>query len=236
MTEHGDPDGADAVAGDEVNYTGVVVGGDIVVHVTDPEGPGYTVEGNIYGTVSPPVCGNSLVEWGEECDDGNAIDGDGCSPACTLDGSSQVVINEIAWMGTTVSSSDEWIELYNAGNLAHGLAGWTLTAADGTPNIILSGFIPAGGYMLLERTDDGSVPGIAADLIYTGALGNTFEKLRLKDSGSAVVDETPDGTSWAAGDNTDRATMYRLDPDTNTWMTGTTSYSVGKGTPKAANY
>ena len=29
-----------------------------------------------------------------------------------------VVINEIAWMGTTLSTSDEWIELYNRGTEA----------------------------------------------------------------------------------------------------------------------
>ncbi len=31
------------------------------------------------------VCGNSIIESGEQCDDGNLIDGDGCSSACTLD-------------------------------------------------------------------------------------------------------------------------------------------------------
>jgi cysteine-rich repeat protein len=30
------------------------------------------------------VCGDSIVEWGEECDDGNTIDDDGCSSACLL--------------------------------------------------------------------------------------------------------------------------------------------------------
>jgi cysteine-rich repeat protein len=178
-----------------------------------------------------PCCGNGIVEWGEECDDG-----DGCSSTCTLEGSSQVVINEVAWMGTTTYFGDEWIELYNAGDLAQDLTGWSLVATDGTPSITLSGTIPAGGYLLLERTDDDSVPGTTADIIYTGALSNTFEKLRLKDSSGAVVDETPDGTSWAAGDNPTKATMYRIDSDTGTWGTSTASYSVGKGTPRAANY
>jgi len=33
-----------------------------------------------------PVCGNGLQETGEQCDDGNTIDGDGCHSDCTLEG------------------------------------------------------------------------------------------------------------------------------------------------------
>ena len=36
-----------------------------------------------------------------------------------------VVISEIAWMGTTASSNDEWIELYNNTSSAIDFAGWT---------------------------------------------------------------------------------------------------------------
>src|SRR5438552_2368638 len=32
-----------------------------------------------------PECGNGLSEVGEQCDDGNAIDGDGCDSACLLE-------------------------------------------------------------------------------------------------------------------------------------------------------
>ena len=34
----------------------------------------------------PAVCGNGVVEGGEECDDGNLVDGDGCDASCSLDG------------------------------------------------------------------------------------------------------------------------------------------------------
>jgi len=227
MTQYGDREG--------VNYTGVVVGGDIVVIVTDPSGTGYTVEGKAYGTALPPLCGNRIVEGFEECDDGNTASGDGCSSNCTLEGSGKPVISEVAWMGTTTSASDEWIELYNAGNLAQDLTGWILATSDGTPSIALSGTIPAGGFILLERTDDSTVPEVTADKIYTGALENTFEKLMLKNSTGAVIDQTPDGTSWAAGDGTSKATMYRVDTNTSNWATSTASYSGGRGTPRAAN-
>jgi len=34
-----------------------------------------------------PVCGNGMQEVGEQCDDGNLVDGDGCSSHCTLENS-----------------------------------------------------------------------------------------------------------------------------------------------------
>jgi hypothetical protein len=80
-----------------------------------------------------------------------------------------VVVSEITWMGTTTSYNDEWIELYNNTASIIDLTGWTLDAADDTPAITLTGSIPAGGHFLLERTDDTTVPGVDADLIYSPA-------------------------------------------------------------------
>ena len=33
----------------------------------------------------PPVCGNGILEPGEQCDDGNLVNGDGCSSTCTIE-------------------------------------------------------------------------------------------------------------------------------------------------------
>jgi len=121
-----------------------------------------------------------------------------------------VVLNEIAWMGTTpTSANDEWIELFNNTGAPIDMTGWTLTSADGTPSITLSGTIPAGGYFLLERTSDATVPGVTADQIYTGALGNTGEILELRDDGGGLHDNVD---AWYAGNNTTKATMQRVDP------------------------
>lgn len=40
------------------------------------------VDGLCGGRGGAGICGNGLVEEGEQCDDGNILDGDGCSPAC----------------------------------------------------------------------------------------------------------------------------------------------------------
>ena len=122
-----------------------------------------------------------------------------------------VVISELAWMGTTASHTDEWIELYNNTGTDIDLTGWTLHATDGTPSIALAGTIPAGGHFLLERTDDNSVPGATADQTYTGALGNDGEELFLTDSTSALIDEVDCLDKWCSGHSRGRVPMVRVD-------------------------
>jgi len=36
-------------------------------------------------TPAPTACGNGILETGEQCDDGNAVSGDGCSAACSYE-------------------------------------------------------------------------------------------------------------------------------------------------------
>ena len=119
----------------------------------------------------------------------------------------EVLITEIAWMGTTSSTTDdEWIELYNSGAEAVDLSLWTIEADDGTPHISLGGAIGGSSFFILERTDDTTLPNIIAGLIYAGALENGGEKLYLKNNG--VIVQTIDGsTGWPAGDNTTKDTM-----------------------------
>jgi 5-methylthioadenosine/S-adenosylhomocysteine deaminase len=139
-----------------------------------------------------------------------------------------VVINEIAWMGSAADANDEWIELHNTTGAPINLTGWTLVATDGTPSITLSGTVPAGGYFLLERTDDGSVPGVTADQIYTGALGNAGEILALRDATTTLQDSVD---AWYAGNNATKATMQRVDPNLpGTLASNWTNGPVG-GTP-----
>lgn len=118
----------------------------------------------------------------------------------------EVLVTEVAWMGTAASANDEWIELHNDGSGDVNLSGWTLSAADGTPSINLSGTLGAGEYGLLERTDDTSYPAISALMIFTGALGNEGESLTLKNGGTTVQTLNFSG-GWPAGDVTSKDTM-----------------------------
>ena len=112
----------------------------------------------------------------------------------------QVVINEVAWAGTNASSYDEWIELHNNTDRDIDLQGWVLAAADGTPSIQLTGIIVAHGFYLLERTDDTTVANKTADQIFSGALENSGEILRLYQARLVDVmvygDADPSRSGW----------------------------------------
>ncbi len=130
--------------------------------------------------------------------------------ANTLD----VVINEIAWMGTQAAHQDEWVELYNNTDSLINLDGWLLVAQDGTPEINLTGTVPVNGFYLLERTDDTTVPDITADQTYTGDLGNSGENLELYDNNDPrnLIDAVDSSSGWFTGDNTTKQPMERITP------------------------
>jgi phosphatidylserine/phosphatidylglycerophosphate/cardiolipin synthase-like enzyme len=114
-------------------------------------------------------------------------------------------------MGTTASATDEWIELYNNTSTAVDLSGWTLNAADGAPSVTLSGTVSPGAYFLLERTDDATVPDVAADQTYSGGLGNDGEDLVLRDSTATTIDRVDCSSGWFAGHADAWVPMVRVD-------------------------
>ncbi len=148
---------------------------------------------------------------------------------------SNPVINEVAWMGTDSSYSNEWIELFNNSSSSINLSGWALSSEDKKINIFLVGEIQAYGFFLLERTDDDSVLTIVADQIYTGSLSNDGENLILLNKQGYKVDEISCPQGWAAGDNSTKQTMERtifsLEVKDAEWQTSKNS----GGTPKEPN-
>lgn len=161
-----------------------------------------------------------------------------------------VVINEVAWMGTAYSDWDEWIELCNNTGFEIDVTGWTLTST-GSLSVLLSGAIPARGYLLLER-DDRAVADTPADQIYGGQrMGNAGETLVLRNAVGLQIDtanaDRQHGSGWPAGSNNPERTMERLDPalpDTEAnWATNDGTVRNGldaggnpiSGTPGAPN-
>ena len=157
-----------------------------------------------------------------------------------------VIINEIAWMGSADSTSDEWIELFNTTSNDIDLTGWSILDDGSTTYSITSGIIPANGYFLIEDTEDST--SIPADIIIPISLGNTGDSLSLIDDSSQVIDTVNESSgAWYAGDNTTKATMERIDPSSSSenstnWgdavlsngATGRSGSSI-LGTPKSQN-
>lgn len=152
---------------------------------------------------------------------------------------SGVIINEIAWMGSVNSAADEWIELKNVSNSTVNLSDWRLLSKDGDIKINLSELktvsLQPGKFILLERTDNSSALGVSASIIYTGALSNSSEILRLFDSSCNLIDEVSANSDWPAGDNSAKKTMERNTDNSSLSLSNQfgwhTSASAG-GTPK----
>ena len=122
-----------------------------------------------------------------------------------------VVINEIAWMGTLSESLDEWIELYNRSDKTVNLEGFILASEDDGLKIKLRGSLPAHSYRLLERGSDQAVSA-PADQIYQGNLGDTGEDLILSDGTGKLIDNVSCSGGWFVGDIKKKLTMERIDP------------------------
>ena len=145
----------------------------------------------------------------------------------------QVIINEIAWMGTPVEGVDakqwwryEWLELYNSSQEPVSTNGWILQVSDF--QIPLGGIIQAQEYFLVAASD--KIPNL--DLNYanlTGKFANAGQKVVLKDATGTVIDEVDAEGGWQAGDNTEKLTMEKR--ISGEWAT---SLQVG-GTPRGTN-
>lgn len=142
-----------------------------------------------------------------------------------------VIINELAWMGSVLSYTDEWIELKNISGAPVDIGAWQMQNKKKKIKIFFpkNTVIPAGGLFLMERTDDDSAPGVKADLVYSGTLANENESLHLLDKECRLRDSASAAPKWPAGDNVLKLTMERKAD-----LFWQASKGAG-GTPKAEN-
>ena len=137
-----------------------------------------------------------------------------------------VVINEIAWMGTQASPTDEWLELYNTTDHPIDIEGWSIFGADTGETLDfsmadghLTWTISAHGYLLYANHAD-DVSNQAGAVIVdvwdaTIGMNNTSPgRLVLYDGMGTVIDvvnaETDDWFAGQAAPN--NLTMERVDP------------------------
>lgn len=135
-----------------------------------------------------------------------------------LDWSKSVVINEIAWMGTSPGRDgviDEWIELYNNTDNDIDLSNWQILIDDKSLQIsrIINPIIPAKGYFILERTDDKTILDIDADMLFIKEINDDKGKITLKNNFGEIIDEVDCSDGWFAGSilNKQYRSMMRID-------------------------
>jgi len=134
----------------------------------------------------------------------------------------EVAINEIGWMGTQAGPNDEWIELYNNTKENIDFTSWKLVVEDKF-EINLSGGIPAQGFYLLGNNQE-VISDVEANLIYSGNLADSGEKLELYDEFGNLVEVVDCTTGWFAGDKNLKTSMERINPkeessDRENWAT-----------------
>lgn len=128
-----------------------------------------------------------------------------------------IVINEIAWAGSNLSSSDEWIELRNMTGVEKDIAGWKIENAatsSGTLTIPANSKISANSYYLISNYNIGSpdtILNITPDWFTASvSLSNSAVQYVLKDEADNIIDIAGDGISDPfAGSNSPKKSMER---------------------------
>jgi len=79
-----------------------------------------------------PICGNGLLEAGEECDDGNFLAEDGCSVNCTLEiaSSSSAPVSSVASMSSTSNGQPDGTTCGSHADCNSGLCGGGVCRGD----------------------------------------------------------------------------------------------------------
>ncbi len=149
-----------------------------------------------------------------------------------------VVISELMWSGSTASTADEWIELYNPSDSAVDVAGWTLTYRSGAEDkvmFVLDAAIPAGQTFLIANyaaDHKNSLLAVQPQLVDAAvSLPNTKLLLQLYDgdpqAGGQLIDVADDGRGAPfAGDSASKSAMVRIAFDqpgdqSESWATAT---------------
>ncbi|OGJ57577.1 hypothetical protein A3H22_00895 [Candidatus Peribacteria bacterium RIFCSPLOWO2_12_FULL_55_15] len=137
----------------------------------------------------------------------------------------RVVISEVMWMGSDLSTADEWVEIVGVNDgvtsFPLSMSGWTLRIQSGTGESIIARLgdsaIASGQYLVVSNYPVAESR-LAADPVLTTTamvLPNTKLLLRLYDAGSTLIDEMDDGIGVPfAGDNPSgggpKASMERI--------------------------
>lgn len=152
------------------------------------------------------------------------------------------VISEVMWMGTGLSSSDEWLEIMNPDPEDWDLSGWSVTSVNSSGKEIVSyrfatGAVIAAGESIVIASKIAANSHLLSEPFAVSSvlsLPNTKLLLRLRNAENSVIDEVDDGAGTPfAGDNPSgnlgKASMERIDPAVlgtikENWRSATSSH------------
>ena len=153
-----------------------------------------------------------------------------------------VIIQEVAWAGSILSASDEWIELANIGNATATIGGWSLAGAGQNGRVIFfpeDASIPPHGTFIVANyaaEETNSALSVLIDLATTTmSLSNTAFGIVLNNADGMFVDAAGNGAAPPAGTSDPRASMIRVATSTgaDAWMTAATSTGFKEGVTDA---
>jgi hypothetical protein len=165
-----------------------------------------------------------------------------CVPAGAAEPSRLVLINEVAWAGTASSTTaHEWIELKNVSSGTVVMSGWWLVNKTGSIDVRFTekDAVSPGAFYLLKRSDDFNLSGAKANRLFSGAVKNSDETLRLFDGGCSLVDEVAAESgptkAWPAGAASPDYRTAERSADFSWHAYSGTGNGGAFGTPKAEN-
>lgn len=138
--------------------------------------------------------------------------------------STQILIGEIQWSGSSRSTADEWLELWNISTEPVSLAGWSLTGVSDTPIFFTQTDSIAPQQTLLianyTNTSDKTLLTTQTITLSTSTLSLPNDRLliELRDQTGALRDSAGTGTKPPAGASTPLNTSMVRTASTTGWI------------------
>ena len=200
-------------------------------------------------------CGDGKVnQTTEECDDGNTVAGDGCSPTCIKEGPKppkpgELVISEIMADPALPDETGEWFEVYNPTGADLQLTGLTFKDNVGSVFVDKEGLVlKAGGWFVFGSSAE-AAGGVSGFVYSSGTskvqLANGGDTLTLTFNGQVIdtVAYGSAGTGWKSNKSGSAYSLAQGKADVTAndaganWCYVTVAYGAAGefGTPGKAN-